>query len=80
MKPLAMILGVIFILVAAAQLVSVLLRLWSSLRYGNIYISETMLVQIGIMLVAGLIGIALLRSGAKDERKDEPADARETER
>ena len=66
MKPLAMIIGVVFILVAAAQLVSVLLRLWSSLRYGSIYISETMLAQIGIMVVAGLIGIALLRSGAKD--------------
>ena len=66
MKPLAMILGVVFILVAVAQLVSVSLRLLSSLRYGNIYISETMLGQIGIMLVAGLIGIALLRSGAKE--------------
>ena len=80
MKPLALILGVVFVVVAVAQLVSMSLRLLSSLRYGNIYISETMLVQIGIMLVAGLIGIALLRSGAKDESKDEPAAARETER
>lgn len=76
MKPLAMIIGAVFILVAVAQLVSVLLRLWSSLRYGSIYISETMLVQIGIMLVAGFIGIALLRSGAKDESED----AKETKR
>lgn len=80
MRVLGKIIGVVFILVAVAQLVSVSLRLLSSLRYGNIYVSETMLVQIGIMLVAGLIGIALLKSGAKDERKDEPADARETER
>lgn len=80
MRVLGKIIGVVFILVAVAQLVSVSLRLLSSLRYGNIYISETMLVQIGIMLVAGLIGIALLKSGAKDERKDEPSDARETER
>ena len=80
MAVLGKIIGAVFLVVAAAQLVSVLLRLWSSLRFGSIYISETMLVQIGIMLVAGLIGIALLRSGAKDESKDEPADARETER
>ena len=66
MKPLAMVMGAVFVLVAAAQLVSVLLRLWSSLRYGSIYISETMLVQIGIMVVAGFIGIALMRSGAND--------------
>ena len=66
MKPLAMVIGVVFILVAVAQLVLVLLRLGSSLRYGSIYISETMLVQIGIMVVAGFIGIALMRSGAKD--------------
>ena len=60
------IIGAIFVVVAAAQLVSVLLRLWSSLRFGYIYISESMLIQLAIMLVAGLIGIALLRSGAKD--------------
>ena len=58
--------GAVSILAAVAQLVSVLLRLWSSLRYGSIYISETMLVQIGIMLVAGFIGITLLMSGSKD--------------
>lgn len=79
MAVLGKVIGAIFVVIAVAQLVSVSLRLLSSLRYGNIYISETMLVQIGIMLVAGLIGIALLRSGAKDERKDEPADANDTE-
>ena len=71
------IIGVVFALVAVAQLAPVLLLPWSSLRFGSIYISETTLVQIGIMLVAGLVGVALLRSRGKDEAEFEPADAEE---